>query len=115
MTDEVRDAALKGLQDLVQQFINETKDELRVLWNELPIEIPEKELYEVVGALLSRQTLLLRQMAFSTEFWNRDGGSLILRSMVDTYITLAYICQEDSFQRALTFICLLYTSPSPRD
>lgn len=104
MTDEVRDAALQALQDLVQKFIRESNDELRELWNALPIEVPEKELYEVVGALLSRQSMLLRQLAYSTEFWNHDGGSLVLRCMVDTHITLAYICQEDSFQRALTFI-----------
>lgn len=104
MTEEVRDAALKALHDLVQKFIVETNYELRGLWNALPIDVPEKELYEVIGALLSRQSLLLRQMAFSKEFWNHDGGSIILRAMVDTHITLAYICQEDSFQRALTFI-----------
>lgn len=104
MTEEIREAAIKAMQDLVQKFIKESKDELRELWNALSIEVPEKELYEVIGALLSRQSLLTRQMAFSPEFWNHDGGSLVLRGMVDTHITLAYILQADSLQRAVAFM-----------
>lgn len=104
MTDSEQAEALAALQDLVQKFIKEAQHELRELWNALPTKIPEKELFEVIGALLSRQSLLLRQMAFSPEFWNHDGGSLVLRGMVDTHITLAYILQSDSLERALAFI-----------
>ncbi|MBK8580874.1 MAG: hypothetical protein IPL86_03245 [Flavobacteriales bacterium] len=104
MSNTERDTALSALQGLVQKFIEEAQDELRELWNALPVETSEKELYEVVGALMSRQSLLLRQLSLSSEFWNFDGGSLVLRSMVDTHITLAYICHEDSLKRALAFI-----------
>ena len=104
MNDAKVRAAMEGLQDLVNGFAEDCQAELRSLWNALPVSIPERELFEVVGGLLSRQMLLLRQLSFSTAFWNYDAGSLVLRSMVDTHIIIAYICNDRSLDRARAFI-----------
>ena len=68
-----------------------------------PVDLTQREVHEVVGGLLARQGTLGIQLASSPAIWNGHVAPLILRTMVDTFITLAWIV-DDPVARARKFI-----------
>lgn len=88
---------------IVQNYVQEVNDELSERWKAWSLDLSQREMYEVIGALLARQVTLAAQLAISPSIWNEHVAPLILRSMVDNYINLAWIfC--DSLDRARKFI-----------
>lgn len=73
------------------------------LWRALPIDIFESEPFEVIGALLSRQSNLAIILATTPDLWNFSAGPLFLRAMVDCYISVAWILR-DPLDRSRKFI-----------
>ena len=55
------------------------------------IEIYNSETYEAIGGLLSRQVILSMHLASCPPIWNGHIAPLILRTMTDAHITLAWI------------------------
>lgn len=104
LTEQEMESGRTVLERAIQEYLDDLDSYLRTTWNSLSIEIRQKELYEVVGGILSRQVLLCKQLAHSSRMWNPEGGSIILRAMVDNQINLAYICHADSYSRAMAFI-----------
>lgn len=81
----------KKIEDIVQQFAEECIQGVEKRWNSIPVEISKSEAYEVVGALMARQATLAVELALSPSTWNVHIAPLILRSMTDAHITLAWI------------------------
>ena len=77
--------------------------ELQDRWNNWKIDLSKKEIYELVGGILSRQVTILTQYATSLNFWNGDVAPIILRSLADNYINLAWILKKPE-DRAKKFI-----------
>lgn len=83
--------------DVVQRSLNER-------WNKIPLELFDSGVYEVIGGLLARQATLSIQLAENPGIWNGHIAPLILRSMTDAHITLAWILVEDFEKRAKQYI-----------
>jgi len=66
-------------------------------------DFAQREVHEVVGALLARQTTLAEQMILSPRIWNEHVAPLVLRCMADVYISLAWILL-DPVERSQKFI-----------
>jgi hypothetical protein len=72
-------------------------------WQKLPVEIYNAETYEAIGGLLARQATLTINLALTPKIWNGHIAPLILRSMTDAEITLAWIL-IDPHDRARKYI-----------
>ncbi len=83
---------------LLQRFIKEysinARDGFESRWSQVKPDIYEKHMHEAVGGLLARQATLSIEMAKSPHMWNGHIAPLVLRSMVDAYITLGWILKE---------------------
>jgi len=67
------------------------------------IDLSQREVHEVIGALLARQTSMVIHLSQSPGTWNGHVAPVLLRTMVDTFITLAWIL-GDPKERARRFI-----------
>ena len=83
------------------EFVLSTLDER---WNKLPIELSDSEGFEVIGGLMARQATLTIQLAENPGIWNGHIAPLILRSMTDAHITLAWILSGDFQERSKQYI-----------
>ncbi len=91
------------VQSIVDNYVQMVQAELSERWNLWSIDLVNREMYEVIGALLARQVTLTTQLVNAPTIWNGHIAPLILRTMTDTYITLAWIfC--DPLDRAQKFI-----------
>jgi hypothetical protein len=75
----------------------------RERWAKWDIEIYNTETYEAIGGLLSRQVTLSINLASSPQIWNGHIAPLILRTMTDAHITLAWILLDPD-ERAKKYI-----------
>lgn len=91
------------IERVVNEYIERVRKELDERWNSWTIDISRSELYEVIGGLLGRQVTLATQLAKSPYIWNGHTAPLLLRAMVDNYISLAWIFQRPE-ERAKEFI-----------
>ena len=101
MNEEERSRA--RVEGLIFSYIDRIKEEFEqrlVLWKE--VECPS-EVREVIGALLSRQATLARELAKSPDTWTGHIAPLILRAMTDLYINFAWIL-KDPEDRSQKFI-----------
>lgn len=76
---------------------------LNEVWTKLPKDLSTSEEVEVIGALLARQCELTVKLAKNLDLWEWGVGPLLLRTMADAYITLAWILCEP-LVRARKFI-----------
>lgn len=88
----------------LNNYMSDIQTELKSRWNNWEIVYEEKELYEVVGGLLSRQIHLTSYFLQSSTNWNPDFGGIFLRVLVEAHLTLAWILKDDSLKRAKLFI-----------
>jgi hypothetical protein len=79
---------------LIDSFVKQIHLELHERWKAWAINLSENEIHEVVGALIARQVTLTTQMAESPSIWNGHVAPIILRTMADTYISLAWILKN---------------------
>lgn len=85
------------------RYVLRIRAEFYERWQKWPIDLAETEKHEVVGGLLARLVTLATQLASVPPVWNGHVAPLILRSMTDAYITLAWIF-GDPVVRARRFI-----------
>lgn len=64
---------------------------LESICNNIAFSISESEIFESISGLLTRQTKLAISLAKNPHLWDWDIGPLLLRSMTDCHITLAWI------------------------
>jgi hypothetical protein len=81
----------KKVEVAIAKYVEMLKAELHTRWEKWPLDLSKREMYEVVGALMARQATLATQLAVSPSIWNGHVAPLILRSMTDNYINLAWI------------------------
>ena len=94
---------LEKVAGLIQNYTAALRAELAERWKNWTIDLTQNEMFEVIGALLARQVTLATQLAGSPDIWNAHTAPLILRSMIDVYINLAWIFL-DPLDRSRKFI-----------
>lgn len=87
----------------VDQCVRDVRRELHARWNAWKLDPTRLEVHEAIGALMARQVTLFTQLANNPGIWNGHVAPLILRSMVDTFITYAWIWGSPA-ERAQQFI-----------
>lgn len=100
MSDQSREAYPASL---VGKYIGMVRDELHARWDSWPLDLEHREMHEVVGALLARQVTLVTQLARAPSIWNGHIAPVLLRTMADTNISLAWIL-DDPLERSRKFI-----------
>ncbi len=100
MTD---DPGLEEVHQLIEAFAARAREELDDRLAKWPLDLAKREFHEVVGALLARQVTLASQLAECPSIWNGHIAPIVLRTMADVYITLAWVLQ-DPLDRCKKFI-----------
>lgn len=93
----------KDIEKIVSDYIKTVHRVLYERWKKWPLDLSHYEIHEVIGALLARQVTLATQLAQAPSIWNGHIAPLILRTMTDAYINLAWIF-VDPADRARKFI-----------
>jgi hypothetical protein len=93
----------KEIEKIILRYVEAVRAELEARWKVWRIDLSKPEVNEVVGALLARQVTLATQLASSPGVWNAHAAPIILRSMTDVHITLAWIL-KDPLPRSQRFI-----------
>jgi hypothetical protein len=93
----------RQIENLTRSFVQQARRELKERWKKWAIDLSRSEIHEVVGALLARQVTLARQMAECPPIWNGHIAPIVLRTMADVYISLAWIL-EDPLERSRKFV-----------
>ena len=88
---------------ILEDYCESVNGELDERWRNWKLDLSKLEMYEVITSLLARQVTLVTQLANSPSIWNRHVAPIILRTMVDTHINLAWIL-KDSLDRSRKFI-----------
>jgi Family of unknown function (DUF5677) len=91
------------LEKIVVNYRNTAKDDLKYRLDRWHLNLNELEKFEVVGALLARQTTLAIEIAIAPTIWTPHIAPILLRSMADVFITLAWILQDPN-ARSIKFI-----------
>lgn len=94
----------KSLSVFLEDFIVATLDDFALRVNRYTADLYEPEVHEVTLGLLARQCSLAIELAQSPLTWNQHSAPLFHRAMSDAYITLAYILQANTKERAHDFI-----------
>ncbi len=97
------DQTYQEMNDFIREFVEILDTELKLRWESWQLAMEEIEKFEVLGGLLGRQVTLCTQIAQSPSIWNGHIAPILLRSMVDNYITIAWIF-ESPLERAQKFI-----------
>jgi len=101
--DDLKDYPSEKPWTFLRQFIENAAAGLVERWRQLPKNLYEPEAVEVIGALLARQLSIARRLASNPGVWDFHVGPIILRSMVDTHISLAWLL-KDPQSRSQKFI-----------
>jgi hypothetical protein len=91
------------IEEIIADFEQDARSDLDSRWAAWPLDLSKNEVHEVVGGLLARQVSLATELARNPEIWNPHVGPLILRAMVDLYISLSWIL-IDPLERSRQFI-----------
>ena len=78
-------------------------DDLHSRFGEWSLDLTDIPLHEVVGALLARQVTLAVHLCRAPAIWNGHLAPVVLRTMVDLHISLAWIL-DDPDDRSKKFI-----------
>jgi len=87
----------------ISNCAEQSRKELHARWAAWKLDPAKLEVHEALGGLMARQVTLFTQMASNPGIWNGHVAPLLLRSMVDTYITFAWTFQ-DKESRSRLFI-----------
>ena len=101
--DEPEKHWLNSIINFMDRYCAVVIDGLHERWDKFDIEIYKTETYEVIGALLARQATLTTQLAQAPQIWNGHIAPIILRTMTDAHITLAWILKSPE-ERTIKYI-----------
>jgi len=93
----------KSIQEILEEYRVNIENELKKRWNSWDIDISQKQIYEVIGGLVTRQVIIMKHFSLSPNMWNPDLGPIILRTLIDNFFTLAWIC-DDPLDRSQKYI-----------
>jgi uncharacterized protein DUF5677 len=94
---------LGALWRVLAEYDERLIDQLASRTERVPVDLSKREVGEVCGALLARQTRLGMEFARSPSIWNGHVAPVLLRTMVDVLINLKWIL-EDQVDRSRKFI-----------
>jgi hypothetical protein len=100
--DEVTDSD-DQLERFVFAYRNAVRADLRLRLANWPLDLNAVEAFEVVTALLCRQSTLAMEMASSPGVWTPHIAPILLRAIADVFISLAWIL-KDPGPRACRFV-----------
>jgi len=78
----------------IMQYEQVAVQALNNIWLEMPKDLFKSQQATVIGALIARQCYLSVKLCRNPDIWEWNIGPLILRSMTDCYITLAWILKD---------------------
>lgn len=90
-------------ESFILEFQNHTKTDLNNRLKNWPLDLKNVEKYEVILALLCRQTTLCLEFSSSPSVWTPHTAPILLRAMADVFITFAWIL-KDATERAKRFV-----------
>jgi hypothetical protein len=93
----------KAFRSAIDKFTLHITGLLQKRWEAWAPKHEERDMAEVIGALLSRQVTLTSELARNLGIWNDHMAPLVLRSMVEALITVAWILGNPP-ERAKQFI-----------
>ncbi|WCL51048.1 DUF5677 domain-containing protein [Leptospira sp. GIMC2001] len=82
-------------------FRNHTHSIVNDIWTSLPIDTYDSSEYEVVGSLINRQSNIAIKMSKNPDIWDVHIAPILLRSMIDCHITLAWILKSPKLRSKL--------------
>lgn len=88
---------------LIEAYCTLLNKGLQERWDKMRKDLYANEQQEVISALIARQVTLATCLARGPNICNWHLGPLVLRTMIDAYITLAWIL-EDPEKRSRLFI-----------
>ncbi|UYN92533.1 MAG: hypothetical protein KIT70_03325 [Anaerolineales bacterium] len=91
------------LYSATDDYRKESQKDFSARWAAWKLDLSEVEKYEVIGAILARIVTLGVEFSYSPMAWNHNLSPLILRSITDAYISMAWIF-KDPLTRARQFI-----------
>ena len=95
MSERSKTAAISPeLIKLVEDYIDGVTAEFRARWEKWPVSIEQPGPSEVTVGLLRRQYGLALNLGTNPNIWNAEIAPIILRCMVEVYITLAWILED---------------------
>ncbi len=82
----------------LENFLNAIEErmrrELRLRCESFNPDFEKPQVFNVLTALLARQTTLALELSSAPQLWNFHSAPLFLRAMADVHITLAWILQD---------------------
>ena len=92
-----------SLRSVISAFNQNVRAEVDYRWNAWQIDLSQNEVHEVVGGLLSRQATLAIELVSTPSAWTGHIAPMILRTMGDAHINLAWILKSP-LERSRRFI-----------
>jgi len=86
--------SLDKISNIVRGYQEQLFKEVEGLWSKIKIDISNPIKDEVLGGLIARQARLASVIISNDILWTLDLGRIILRCMVDTHITLAWLIKK---------------------
>lgn len=83
-----------SLENFLSRYCENVAKGFKVRWDGYTPEIYQNEISEAIGGLAARQATLAIEMGRNPGMWNPHVAPIILRSMTDVHITLAWIIGE---------------------
>lgn len=85
---------IEDLLEFVMELSENAKLELQERWDKWEKDFAINEVHEVIGGLLARQVSIFTSFCESPTMWNWHLAPTILRTMIDTHITIAWILSD---------------------
>jgi hypothetical protein len=82
------------LSEAIGTYVDSVRKELHTKWEGWKFDPSRAEVHEVTGALMGRQVSIATQIARSPSIWNGHIAPVLLRTMVDVYVTFAWILKD---------------------
>ena len=89
--------------EFIVTFRNAVRADTLARLERWPLDLNEAESYEVIAALLCRQTTLVIELAAAPPIWTPHSAPIFLRAIADAFISLAWILKEPG-PRARLFV-----------
>lgn len=86
--------AMKEFEKILNQYIRSIRKDLNKRISTWTVDLSKPEICEVIGGLLARQVSLAVGIASAPQIWNPHIALILLRSMIDVYINLAWIFMD---------------------
>jgi hypothetical protein len=103
MNSDAQSIFQKRLPAILEEYRKAVREELDARWKLVHVDLSYTEMYEVMFGLLARQSSLTCSLMLTPSLWNDDVAPLILRTIVETYIWLAWI-SKDALDRSRKYI-----------